>query len=244
MAQTRSSSAGNDVYRGGDGIDQVSYWTDRAGSGVTVDLLRGTADGALGHETIDGIENVQGSIYNDTVRGDNATYTRTDGVEVGNLLMGEDGRDVIVGRGGPDQIDGGSGNDVVFPGVGDDFVFDDAGSFDKVSYRNAPGPVTVDLLNATATGEGDDAVFDMEVVTGSRFSDSLSAGNPFRTHGHVFVLWGMAGNDTLVGRNADDRLYGQGGADNMTGGAGTDRCDGGADTDTAAPDCETVVNVP
>jgi Ca2+-binding RTX toxin-like protein len=71
---------------------------------VTVDLGAGTATGGAGNDSLFSIENVEGSAFGDTLRGD------TDN----NQLFGLDGDDLLWGEGGGlDLFDGGAGNDVL-----------------------------------------------------------------------------------------------------------------------------------
>jgi serralysin len=78
---------GNPVFRG----DFVSYFLDPAA--VTVDLLAGSArDGFGGTDTLRGIENVNGSEFSDTLRGDAGP----------NILQGLGGNDIVSGGEGMD----------------------------------------------------------------------------------------------------------------------------------------------
>lgn len=96
----------------GRGFDPIS-WEDSP-SGVTVDLVAGTAVGE-GTDTIvlQPAISIVGSSHSDTVMGSD----REDLVETGP------GDDVIDTAGGNDSVSGGSGDDVVDTGDGDDYVF-------------------------------------------------------------------------------------------------------------------------
>lgn len=105
---------GNDVIdgRGNDPLRQdfVSYFLDPAA--VTVDLLAGAArDGFGGTDSLRGIENVNGSVYSDILRGDSER----------NMLQGLNGDDVVTGGGGIDTsiYQGARGDYVIslLPGV-------------------------------------------------------------------------------------------------------------------------------
>ena len=92
--------AGSDVINGGAGIDQASYFDSE--TAVTVDLTAGTAtdeDGAV--DTLSGIEEVEGSEYDDTIIGDAGV----------NDLRGDFGDDIIQGGGGADLLEGDEGAD-------------------------------------------------------------------------------------------------------------------------------------
>jgi Ca2+-binding RTX toxin-like protein len=107
--------SGDDTIIGGAGDDMVSYFDDGfdgAGSiihGAIVDLSLGTAtDGWGDHDTLSGIENVEGSYFADTITGTTGS----------NYLSGKDGDDIIDGGGTAtlddyDFLDGGDGNDTL-----------------------------------------------------------------------------------------------------------------------------------
>src|SRR5262249_59061913 len=61
--------AGDDFLDGGNGSDTAGYALDTLG--VIVDLVAGTASGAeAGNDTLVSIENVEGGLGNDIIRGD------------------------------------------------------------------------------------------------------------------------------------------------------------------------------
>ena len=128
---TLIGGAGADVLWGQDGSDTVSY----AGSnGLTVDLLTTASNtGDASGDTYNSIENITGSAFADSLRGDNsanvingsngndAIYARGGD----DTLIGGAGADVLWGQDGNDTLNGGSGNDTLFGHNGDDvFVFD------------------------------------------------------------------------------------------------------------------------
>ncbi len=100
----------DDLY-GGEGRDLVHHLSFTTFLGVTVDLAQGTATG-WGDDTLVDVEDVIGSLNDDTIKGSNLP----------NHLSGGDGADTIVGRGGPDQIFGDSGNDDLGGGGGNDLL--------------------------------------------------------------------------------------------------------------------------
>ena len=119
---------------GGEGIDKVVY--SAASGGVNVDLSTGLATGAMGSDTLSGIENIEGSAYNDT-------------------LIGSDTANEIKAEAGDDVIDGGLGNDVLDGGEG----------IDKVLYSEATDGVNVDLAEGLATGAmGSDTLSGIENI--------------------------------------------------------------------------------
>ena len=198
--------AGDDVLEGGDGGDMLNGgagidWLSYAGSdaGVTVKLRDGT--GAGGHaqgDEIAGIENVEGSAYNDVLGGDNSD----------NHLVGGGGNDGLWSSNGDDVLDGGAGSDRLYGGL----------DMDTVVYRDSDAGVTVNLEDGTGTGghaEGD-TIAEVENVEGSDHNDVLEG------NGGINRLYGGAGDDELHGAGGDDILEGGAGADRLDGGAGID----------------------
>jgi Ca2+-binding RTX toxin-like protein len=102
---------GADLLDGGAGIDYLDYGSSQMA--VNVDLLLGSGTGgdAEGDQYVS-IENVVGSLLNDTLHGDNEN----------NLLVGWYGDDTLHGARGDDTLEGGEGNDIVRGGRGDDIL--------------------------------------------------------------------------------------------------------------------------
>ncbi|MBI4729149.1 MAG: hypothetical protein HY775_06550 [Acidobacteria bacterium] len=113
---------GNDAFHGGAGIDRASY----PGSfGVAVDLGAGTGTGigsaaiaAIGHDTLDGVDNLTGSSAGDKLSGNGAA----------NVISGGSGNDAVVGGGGNDVLNGGNGNDVLRGDAGVDRMYGGSGN--------------------------------------------------------------------------------------------------------------------
>ena len=105
---------GVDSFTGGTGIDRISYTFDdnRGGSmGVVVDLAAGTGTDAFGNmEMFSSIEEIFGSVFGDTISGDDGE----------NLLVGIEGSDTIDGREGDDRIFAGADADTLTGGAGSD----------------------------------------------------------------------------------------------------------------------------
>src|SRR5262245_29186269 len=173
--------AGARVLDGGDGSDTVSYaWSN----GVVVDLAirdpQRTDVNYLIFDTLINIENLTGSTWDDTLKGNSGA----------NRLGGADGSDTLMGGGGDDILDGGSG-------------------FDTASFAEASTGVTVDLgvTGPQSTGEGADKLISIENVTGSAFADTLlgTAGWNVLTGGAGDdLLVGRGGGDRLEGGEGVD----------------------------------------
>ncbi len=129
--------AGADTLEGGAGIDTVTYRDSDAR--VEVSLVSG--DGLGGHaegDVLSGIENLDGSIYDDYLRGDAGN----------NVLRGGPGDDELLGYVGNDLLVGGPGADRIAGGDG----------IDTADYRNSDAAVIIDLNTDMGSGghaEGD-----------------------------------------------------------------------------------------
>ncbi|WP_157220649.1 calcium-binding protein [Flavisphingomonas formosensis] len=152
-------------------------------------------------------------IYDDggldgVVHGGALGSTEFHGVENLSITSGA-GNDTLFGGGGVDMLNGGSGNDIVNGGAGNDKLY---GSFgvDTVSYADAAGGITLNLISTTyqnTGGSGIDLVNSIENVVGSAFDDVLT-GNQFSN-----IFTGGAGDDRLEGGLGNDFLYGGDGMD-------------------------------
>jgi Ca2+-binding RTX toxin-like protein len=189
-----NGGAGNDVLDGKDGKDgkNAAVYAN-APAGVFVDLANGFANDGYGTtDTLSNIQNVEGTIFNDTLIANSA----------GSLLD--------VGA-GDDELFGGNGKDVMLAGAGADFI-DGAGGTDTTTYLGSPASVYVNLTNqdvfiispldrspillkANAGFGGDaegDRIFNVENVQGSIYDDILVA------LGSNANIDGLLGNDLIV----------------------------------------------
>ncbi|HYD98264.1 MAG TPA: M10 family metallopeptidase C-terminal domain-containing protein, partial [Alphaproteobacteria bacterium] len=194
-----AGSRGSDRLEGGAGFDTVSYaieGSEGSGtSGVSVNLLQGTAiDGFGGFDILIDVEQVEGSLFSDTLVGNSAA----------NGFRGESGRDFILGGDGNDTLAGGIGDDTLHGGGGTDLL---TYAFDVIEL--AVAGCVVDLSAGTATDPfgGADALTGFEQVAGTGLGDTLAGG---------------AAGETLAGNGGDDVLGGGAGNDSLDGGAGID----------------------
>jgi Ca2+-binding RTX toxin-like protein len=119
------------------------------------------------------------------------------------------GGTTLYGGTGDDHLTGGDGTDTLYADAGDD-TLDGSNNFDYVTYESAPSGVNVDLANPSPqdTGPlGKDTLRHFEVAKGSMYDDVLKARNG------PGGLYGLGGNDLLVGRAASDGLDGGNGVD-------------------------------
>jgi len=213
---TLVGGAGDDFLNGDLDADTADYAADPTGikanlssaalvlGGVTV--AAGTVkDGYAGTDTLNKIENVTGSAFNDFITG---SYSK-------NFLSSGAGDDVISGLGGGDTIDGGYGVDTV------EFTTDINGISVNMSAitQTLNGYV---LSSGTAYAGGNvtlrETLLNVENITGTSMADTVL---------------GSSGDNRLDGNAGNDNLLGDYGNDVLIGGAGNDTLDGGAGIDTA-----------
>jgi Ca2+-binding RTX toxin-like protein len=184
---TLGGGLGADALIGGAGTDRVYYSGEAA---VTLDLLAGTAaNGSV--DTLSGIEEVVGSLFNDTLRGDNGA----------NRLEGSDGDDLIEGRGGHDRLEGGSGNDRLNGGDGNDEVYGRTGN-DVLD-----GAAGDDLVRGNEGNDSLEGRDGNDELRGDAGDDTIDAG------AGNDLIFGGDGNDRLFAAGGVDTLTGGAGND-------------------------------
>lgn len=201
---------GSDIVDGRGGFDRVDYsQADRWGAhqGVTVNLSTGIATDSWGStDKIANIEEVRGTIFNDTLIG-----SGRDEVFVGGM-----GVDVVKGGLGWDRLDFWPAND--YPG----------GHGVTIDLTKAANIVDDGFGNKeTATG--------IESFSGSGFGDSFTGSSgkdsfwgdygddTIRGGGGEDNLDGAWGNDSIVAGLGNDHINGSGGDDTLTGNGGSDQ---------------------
>ncbi len=202
--------SGNDVLRGGDGVD----WADYSAAVNRQDLVAVTASLATGSAETWCYKTVAKQIIK-TIAGKPQLVTtyetkwmrqtdQLDGIEnlrasaFNDSLTGDSGKNVLDGAAGNDTLDGGAGDDTLLGGTGDDSLLGGTG-IDCADYAAATAAVVVSLIDGIATGgAGNDTLQGMECVMGSRFGDSLTGDDGNNT------LDGAVGADTLAGGLGDD----------------------------------------
>ncbi|WP_407495986.1 Ig-like domain-containing protein [Pseudooceanicola sp. MF1-13] len=192
---------GNDQFEGvtptGNNGNEAAYVDSP--SGINVDLGAGTAaDGFGTTDTLNNVERVRGSLFDDTI-------------------VGNDSDNVFRPLAGNDDVDGGGGTNEI--------RYDrDYRTYSRSGEEVTGGAgVEVNLEAGTATdGFGDtDTLSNIQNVRGTKFYDQITGdagGN---------VLRGMSGDDDLYGGGGDDTLYGGSGYSYLQGGSGDDQIVGG-----------------
>ncbi|WP_300439573.1 LamG-like jellyroll fold domain-containing protein [uncultured Mameliella sp.] len=232
-ADTLVGRGGDDTLMGGQGADRLigSTGTDTASyanatGSVIADLGNtGLNTGEAAGDSYLDVDNLIGSAYGDSLRGDGGA----------NMLSGLAGADTLIGYDGDDSLAGDAGADRLIGGAGSDTAV----------YASAAGGLIADLVDPSLnTGDArGDTYLSVENLLGSSFGDVLRGnhlGNVIAGDLGDDVLIGRqgadsmsggAGNDVLRGDGGDDVLDGGAGQDLLIGGLGTDFLTGGADAD-------------
>jgi serralysin len=223
--------SGADDLNGGSGIDTADYTDSPAG--VVVSLLADTAAfGDAEGDELNGIENLNGSAFDDWLYGDNNANFLLGGGGVDWLngqggddalwggdqpdtLLGMQGVDTLKGFGGEDILDGGTQADLMYGGADADvYVVDNAA--DSVievvgeGYDHVQASVSYGLAAGTEV-----EMLSTTLYTGTAAIDLT--GNEFDNY-----IIGNAGPNVLTGGEGADTLDGGVGSDTLTGGAGAD----------------------
>jgi Ca2+-binding RTX toxin-like protein len=197
---------GDDFVDGGSnpGGDEVIY-LDATGP-IVGDLGVGTVSGH-GEDRVVNTEWLIGGPFDDELTGSDEH----------GALFGADGNDTLAGLGGNDWMSGGLGDDVIDGGEGSDFIDSLFFSTYYPPFEEIAGPITVDLVTGTATGEGSDQLIGVEGSSGSA-SDDVMVGN---ADDNEFTAL-FDGSDTVDAGDGDDVVDGGEGADDLDGGPGVD----------------------
>jgi Ca2+-binding RTX toxin-like protein len=188
---------GDETYDGGAGSDTADFGSAQ-GSGVTVDLSISGAQsvgGSFGFETLISIENLIGSIYADTLIG-NDQNNRLEGYAAGN-----------------------SAADTLAGGLGDDTYISRGLHEVMIEGANAGTDTVIAWLHWTL-GDNFENLTMMGNFGGDGFGNALN--NVLTASANGNHLYGMGGNDTLQGGVGIDWLDGGAGLDTLIGGANAD----------------------
>nr|NUR36741.1 hypothetical protein [Sphingomonas sp.] len=198
---TFNGTPGNDIFTGGGDSDTA------AGNGGDDNLSGGGSDdflsGGAGADTIDGGDG------NDWLYGGEQSPPFNIFTTPPTYPLLDTGSD-------RDTLIGGAGSDAIFAGYGD--TVDGGADSDSllISFLGAPSGITFDMHLATQTigGATITSIENLVWVQGSNFNDYIDA-NP-GSYGDA-VLYGMGGNDTLIGSYYSALLDGGDGTDIVDG---------------------------
>ncbi len=173
---------GADTLIGGAGIDTIGY--EFSAAAVTVNLTTGAGLGGEAQaDVLSGIENLNGSAFNDVLAGDG----------LDNVLTGLAGDDTLSGSAGNDVLSGGDDDDLLLGGLGNDTI-DGGTGVNTVDYAAASAFVKVNLTTGLTSGaHGIDTLTNVQNIIGSEFGDSLT---------------GNGGDNTIVGSTGADTMAG------------------------------------
>ncbi|MGO4389642.1 beta strand repeat-containing protein [Microvirga sp. 2YAF29] len=239
-ANILDGGAGADTLDGGGNNDTVSYARSTAAVVVNLVTKLGSGGNAKDDQYIS-IENVIGSIYNDTfvadananvlnggAGSDTVDYSAStagvtvvlDGTSQGGYAQGDRYFSIenVVGTSLADTIYGDGGNNVLFGGGGNDILLGRGGS--DVLYGGA-GDDTYHVDSADVVSEAGGSGYDT-VITSENYAIGADI-EALRASGSAAIsLTGNALNNTITGNTAGNWIDGGTGADTMIGGAGDD----------------------
>jgi Ca2+-binding RTX toxin-like protein len=181
-----ATGGGYDYVDGGDGIDTVTY--EDSWDHVVVNLTTGKNQyGEASRDVLVNVENIVGSVYDDSITGDAGA----------NRLTAGDGNDIVSGMGGNDYIFGGQGNDRMTGGADADvFVFELGFGNDTITDFWA-GAGRTDRMWFQSNGT-------INPATASWHAADTAAGAMITVDGHGSVtLTGV----TLAQLHADDFIF-------------------------------------
>lgn len=233
------AGAGNNVIDGGAGSgDAVSYAFAAGPVSVSLSITGAQATGGSGTDTLIGIENLAGSLFDDRLTGSSAANWMTG--DAGNdVVSGLAGNDSLRGGDGADTLTGGAGNDLIFGEAGNDFIFygtgnngfdgvdGGAGSNDRIVAT--AGSVTIGLASLVGIEAIDAAGFANVKLLGSTANNTFDFSAVTLTG--IASIDAGAGNDTVTGSGGADKIIGGNGKDTINGSAGADLIEGGAGKD-------------
>jgi Ca2+-binding RTX toxin-like protein len=222
-ADTINGMAGDDTIKGlggadhldgGAGIDTASYVNSTAAVNVSLGPNGNGVGGDAQGDTLVNIENLTGSLYGDSLFGDDND----------NVISGLDGNDLLKGGGGTNTLNGGVGDDTLKGGGGFDALIGDIGN-DTANF-------------ALAANAGVRIGIDASLVTGQVLQQDFggSTGVLLATMSGIENLEGTINRDRLTGDANANVLSGGGEQDILDGGAGADTMYGGTGSDTCYVD--------
>ncbi len=258
-ADALSGGLGNDEFHGGAGNDTIDGGTgllsgsnDRDvvvyDSGPSDFLISGDDTTQFIHRDgeVDQITNVEQLQFLHTFIWKSRLFNELGQLIVGtsgdDVLNGESQGDLMQGLAGDDMLFGGSGDNTLVGGRGNDFLGGAWGSQDTAVFDAASTDIHVtyddliDRIEITSV----DGVDQLESVEIFEFTDTTLTYNQILelvgtdqtgTSGED-TLDGGAGPDTLAGGDGNDMLRGNAGDDSLQGGLGTDTLIGGDGNDT------------
>ena len=224
---TLSGGQGADTLVGGAGVDTADYAASSAGVSVAVSMA-GTISGQTGGEAagdaLNGIENLIGSAFNDTLieaaTGTNGS-NRFDGGGGNDILVGNAGNDTLIGGTGNDSLSGGPGSDRIEGGTGNDLIDGGAGK-DLLSGGTGADRFDFDLVSDSAVkSSARDVISDFAHGQGDRIDLSTIDANVGVAGDQAFTFLGMQPASSSIGAG-QIKAYQSGGNTFIVGGVNAD----------------------
>lgn len=207
---------------GGDGVDTLRMSSNKTffiadtvdGYGVSVDLSSGMIvdDGFGDSIAIAGIENLEGSEFNDSLTGD-AGDNVLSGWFGNDLLFGNDGNDTLNGEDGDDNLEGGNGDDIIDGGAGDDSIKGGNGS-DTIIGGDGRDRLQVLITDGTTQG--------VVINLGTGVVDNDGWGNSETISGVENVTASTLNGDTIIGNDDNNQIVVLGTGNTVSGAGGDD----------------------
>lgn len=196
--------------------------------------LEGKAARVIFKDDVERVIDLEISGYESVIAGNGSDVLSTSGT-ADVSINGGGGDDIISGGVGADILQGGAGTDVIHGGDGDDVLILDAADLTHLENVDGGDGNDVAVLDGSDSIAVDLNSISVETFYAGAGDDSLSSSG-----GTPVVIFGGAGNDSIVGGSGDDVLSGGDGADSIAGGAGDDlliadsddTVDGGSGVDT------------
>ena len=210
---------GDDIMDGGAGIDLIGYNQLAFGpsgnpinTGIVVRLGEvgqwGTTTGSHGSDQLFAIENVLGSLGNDTIYG-NSLANMLNGSFGNDWISAGRGNDVVIGEDGNDTLYGGAGKNLLDGGQGNDLLYGNS-SADHLIDTDARSASEYDVMLG---GGGNDTFVSGRI--GNRSMNGGAGNDRFYVGGGTTYINSGAGRDLLVlptaaklGADAFVHLYG------------------------------------
>jgi Ca2+-binding RTX toxin-like protein len=221
--------SGNNVLRGGAGDDTYVFNADADVGANTVDELPGAVNGTdtldFSRTTTVGIT-IDLSLTTQQTVAPGLHITLASGNSVENVI-GTDMADTLRGNSLDNEFTGGAGNDAIDGGLGTNTIRETRDADFELANITPTTGTLITIITATSSETKTLANIQSAILTGGEGHNTLDAS---AFVGSVF-LYGMGGNDVLIGGAGSSYLEGGDGHDTLYGGTGPNELHGGAGND-------------
>lgn len=146
-----------------------------------------------------------------------------------DTIRGLSGADTLIGNAGNDTLDGGLGSDSISGGAGDDTIVvrSTEATGDQIDGGAGTDTLSIDgTTNLSLSTTANFSSLELMVASGVQIRGTASADvldfSGFTSVTGVTGIYGLSGNDSLVGSAVADTLYGGANVDTVRGGGGDD----------------------